>query len=281
MHIKAYAKLNLTLDILGRREDGYHDLQMVMQSVDLCDELIVTPAQGKGRLTTSLSYLPADGRNLAKKAARTFRERTGADLHVDIHIQKRIPISAGLGGGSSDAAAVLRAMNELAGTGLDAAKLAELGALVGSDVPYCVWGGTMLAEGRGERLTPLPAMPPCHVVVCKPGFSIATPQLFAAADAAHIRFRPDTAGVLEALEQGDLPGIARRLYNVFTEVLSPQRAREIQNIIDTLLNCGALGACMSGTGPTAFGLFADAGHARAARDRLAERYAETFLCRTV
>ena len=159
MQTKAYAKLNLTLDILRRRDDGYHDLQMVMQSIDLADDLEITPAQGTGSMSTTLSYLPSDGRNLAQIAAQAFREATGSALQVDIAIRKRIPVCAGMAGGSSDAAAVLRAMDALAGTGLTPGRLAEIGQNVGSDVPYCVLGGTALAEGRGEALTPLPPLP--------------------------------------------------------------------------------------------------------------------------
>ena len=170
MQTKAYAKLNLTLDILRRRDDGYHDLQMVMQSIDLADDLEITPAQGTGSMSTTLSYLPSDGRNLAQIAAQAFREATGSALQVDIAIRKRIPVCAGMAGGSSDAAAVLRAMDALAGTCLTPGRLAEIGQNVGSDVPYCVLGGTALAEGRGETLTPLPPLPPCHIVVCKPPF---------------------------------------------------------------------------------------------------------------
>lgn len=162
MQTKAYAKLNLTLDILRRRDDGYHDLQMVMQSIDLADDLEITPAQGTGSMSTTLSYLPSDGRNLAQIAAQAFREATGSALQVDIAIRKRIPVCAGMAGGSSDAAAVLRAMDALAGTGLTPGRLAEIGQNVGSDVPYCVLGGTALAEGRGggahspSPITPLP-----------------------------------------------------------------------------------------------------------------------------
>ena len=163
MQTKAYAKLNLTLDILRRRDDGYHDLQMVMQSIDLADDLEITPAQGTGSMSTTLSYLPSDGRNLAQIAAQAFREATGSALQVDIAIRKRIPVCAGMAGGSSDAAAVLRAMDALAGTCLTPGRLAEIGQNVGSDVPYCVLGGTALAEGRGETLTPLTPLPYCGV----------------------------------------------------------------------------------------------------------------------
>lgn len=281
MNVSAYAKLNLTLDILRKREDGYHDLQMVMQSIDLCDTLTVTPADGQGKTATNLSYLPTDGRNLAQMAAAAFREATGTNLQVDISIEKRIPVCAGMAGGSSDGAAVLRAMNSLTGADLPTERLAEIGQAVGSDVPYCVMGGTALAEGRGEILTPLPPLPHCYVVVCKPAFSVSTPQLFSRVDVRKIIRRPDTAGLLAALEAGDLPGAARRMYNVFEDVLEPRRRGEIDSIKAALIDCGALGAAMTGSGPTVFGLFDGQPEAEAAKNRLSELYHDVFLCRTV
>ena len=281
MNAKAYAKLNLTLDIIRKREDGFHDLQMVMQSVALCDELTVTPAEGEGAMTTNLSYLPADGRNLAQMAAAAFREVTGKGGGVDITIEKNIPVCAGMGGGSSDAAAVLRAMNELTGAGLSLAELAKIGERVGSDVPYCVVGGTALAEGRGEILTPLPTLPHCWVAVCKPAFPISTPQLFGRVDVRKIVRRPDTSGVIDALEAGDLLGVSRRLYNVFEDVLEPRRKMEIDSIKAVMIDCGALGASMSGSGPTVFGLFDDENAARAACDELSKLYKNVYLTETV
>ena len=281
MHVKAFAKLNLTLDILRRREDGYHDLQMVMQSIDLADELTVTPSDGEGKMSTTLSYLPTDGRNLAQMAARAFREATGVGPNVDVSIQKHIPVCAGMAGGSSDGAAVLRAMNELSGLGLSPMELAEIGQRVGSDVPYCVVGGTALAEGRGELLTPLPPLPSCFMVVCKPPFPISTPQLFSRVDVRKIVRRPDTAGLLAALEQGDLTGVARRMYNVFEDVLEPRRKQEIDTIKAVLIDCGALGAAMTGSGPTVFGLFDDEEAAKSAKETLAATYQDVFLCKTV
>lgn len=281
MQTKAYAKLNLTLDILRRRDDGYHDLQMVMQSIDLADDLEITPAQGTGSMSTTLSYLPSDGRNLAQIAAQAFREATGSALQVDIAIRKRIPVCAGMAGGSSDAAAVLRAMDALAGTGLTPGRLAEIGQNVGSDVPYCVLGGTALAEGRGEMLTPLAPLPRCWVVACKPDFPISTPELFAQADRVKLRRRPDTAGLVAALEAGDLGGVARRMYNVFEDVLPARLYTRVAEIKNILIQCGALGANMSGSGPTAFGLFDRLEAAQEARACLAQRYRDTFLCETV
>ena len=281
MQTRAFAKLNLTLDILRRREDGYHDLQMVMQSIDLADELTVTPAEGEGAMSTTLSYLPSDGRNLAQMAAEAFRNAAGRGGQVDISIVKRIPVCAGMAGGSSDAAAVLRAMNELTGAGYTPAELAKIGEAVGSDVPYCVVGGTALAEGRGERLTPLPPLPPCHVVVCKPPFPISTPQLFSRVDMRKIARRPDTEGMLAALAAGDLTGVARRMYNVFEDVLEPRRQAEISAIKAALIDCGALGAAMTGSGPTVFGLFDDPAAAESARAQLSGSYQDVFLCRTL
>ena len=281
MQAKAYAKLNLTLDILRKREDGYHDLQMVMQSIDLCDDLTVTPTSAPGKMSTTLSYLPSDDRNLAQIAAKAFREHTGSDLQVDVSISKRIPVCAGMAGGSSDGAAVLRAMNELTGNALSPRELARVGEAVGSDVPYCVLGGTALAEGRGEQLTPLPPLPTCHVVVCKPPFPISTPQLFSRVDVRKITCRPDTAGLISALEQGDLVGVARRVYNVFEDVLEPRRKAEIDAIKTVLIDCGALGAAMTGSGPTVFGLFDDLAAAQLAKTQLERSYQDVFLCKTV
>ena len=281
MNVKACAKLNLTLDILRKREDGYHDLQMIMQSVALSDELTVVPSEGAGAMTTNLSYLPSDGRNLAQLAAAAFREVTGMGGEVDIAIEKNIPVCAGMGGGSSDAAAVLRAMNDLTGAGLSLIELAKIGERVGSDVPYCVLGGTALAEGRGEILTPLPALPHCWVVVCKPAFPISTPQLFGKVDVRKIVRRPDTAGVMEALKAGDLLGVSRRLYNVFEDVLEPRKKAEIDSIKNVMIDCGALGASMSGSGPTVFGLFDDRSFAQDACERLSGLYKNVFLTETV
>ena len=203
MELTANAKINLTLDILRRREDGYHDMRMVMQAVTLADILTVVPAQGaEGAAVSNLRFLPTGGKNLAQTAAAAFRAAAGTGGEVDVSIQKHIPVCAGLAGGSADAAAVLRAMNALTGAGLSLARLAEIGARVGSDVPFCVLGGTALAEGRGERLTDLPALPPCWLAVCKPPCSISTPELFSLVRLKKLRCHPDTAGMTAALAAG-------------------------------------------------------------------------------
>ena len=283
MEIQAFAKLNLTLDILGKREDGYHDLRMVMQSITLADTLTLEENRGEGlRVSANLRFLPTGEKNLAAAAALRFWEALGREPeNLDIRIEKRIPVCAGMAGGSSDAAAVLRALNQRAGEPFSPKELARLGERVGSDVPYCVLGGTALAEGRGEVLTPLAPLPRCWVVACKPDFPISTPELFAQADRVKLRRRPDTAGLVAALEAGDLGGVARRMYNVFEDVLPARLYTRVAEIKNVLIQCGALGANMSGSGPTAFGLFDRLEAAQEARACLAQRYRDTFLCETV
>ena len=283
MEIQAFAKLNLTLDILGKLEDGYHDLRMVMQSITLADTLTLEENQGEGlRVSANLRFLPTGEKNLAAAAALRFWEALGREPEdLDIRIEKRIPVCAGVAGGSSDAAAVLRALNQRAGDPFSPKELARLGERVGSDVPYCVLGGTALAEGRGEVLTPLPPLPRCWVVACKPDFPISTPELFAQADRVKLRRRPDTAGLVAALEAGDLGGVARRMYNVFEDVLPARLYTRVAEIKNILIQCGALGANMSGSGPTAFGLFDRLEAAQEAQACLAQRYRDTFLCETV
>ncbi len=283
MEVKAGAKLNLTLDVIGRREDGYHDLRMVMQTVELADTLRLERGQGQGiRVKSNIGFLPADEHNLAAAAALAFQRETGIEVTpLDIALDKVIPICAGLGGGSSDAAAVLRALNELYNAGLSTQQLARVGEQVGSDVPYCVMGGTALAEGRGEVLTPLPPLPRCRVVLCKPDFSVSTPALFARIDSVRLRCRPDTKGVLAALEQGDLEGVARRLYNVFEDALPQRCAAKVEQVKQILIQSGALGAVMSGTGSSVYGLFRDETCAQDAYEQLKQLYPETFLTYTV
>ena len=279
---RAYAKLNLTLDILRKREDGYHDLRMVMQSVDLFDEITLEINGSKEiKLYTDEGLLPRDDSNIAVKAARIFFRETGVENPgLTIRLQKHLPICAGMGGGSSDGAAVLRGLRRLLCPELPGERLEEIGALVGSDVPFCVRGGTALAEGRGEILTSLPPLPPCSLVVCKPDFPISTPELFRAVRLKGLRCHPDTAGMITALERGELEGVARRLYNVFEEFL-PRRFREVEDIKGALLDQGAMGAAMTGSGPTVFGLFRREEEALAAARVLRERYRQTFFARPV
>lgn len=284
--LQARAKINLTLDVTGRRDDGYHTVKMVMQSVALHDDIkvVVTHGEKKPRgivLSCNLPYLPLDERNLAYRAAELFYQQTGTLLETcEIHIEKRIPIAAGLAGGSTDAAAVLRALSALHATGLTDDELCEMGLKLGADVPYCLRGGTMLAEGIGEELTALPSMPHCWVVLCKPPFGVSTKEAYTAFDSVRLRDRPDTAGMLRALEQADFAGICKRLSNVLETVTATKR-RQIGEIKAFLKENGADGTLMSGSGPTVYGLFADENRAKTAAKMLSRRFADTFLTETV
>jgi len=252
----AWAKLNISLDVTDKRPDGYHDMIMVMQTISLSDSVRVTLNDtGKVRAKTNFSFIPGDERNLAVKAALKYLEKIGAqDQGMLIEIEKRIPVGAGMAGGSANAAAVLRALNRIYGRALDNETLEELSATVGSDVPFCLRGGTVLATGRGEKMEDLPEMPDCCYVVCKPEFSISTPELFRKLDQISLRCHPDTAGIVDALKNGSLDGICRRMYNVFEDV-DDRRLRTVSDIKGILLDHGALGAMMTGTGSAVFGVF--------------------------
>ena len=256
--LQAPAKLNLTLDVLGRRPDGYHDLRMVMQSISLWDTVYLSLPGGPGeiRVRTSDAALPDGPDNLAWKAADAFFTAAGLPAQaVEITITKRIPFCAGMAGGSSDAAAVLRGLGQLLRPELDGETLEKIGEKVGSDVPFCVRGGTALAEGRGEQLRTMPGLPPCFLAVCKPAFGLSTPALFARMDACTPEKRPDTERMSRALAAGELETTAGLLCNVFEEVLTAEEAEEIGAIRSGLLAAGALGAVMTGSGPTVFGIF--------------------------
>lgn len=274
---RAYAKLNISLDVTGCREDGYHDMVMVMQTISLCDKLKISlNYSGQVRAGTNLHFIPNDERNLAVRAALRYLEAVGeSGRGVQIDIIKRIPVGAGMAGGSSNAAAVLRAMNALYENRFSPEELERLAVKVGSDVAFCVRGGTMLAKGRGEVLSPLPPLPDCRFVICKPEFSISTPELFKKLDAAPLRRHPDTAGIIQALEQGELKEISRRLYNVFEDV-DDRRMRTVSEIKSRLLDFGAQGAVMTGTGSAVFGIFGEEKAARIACEGLGREY--RFCC---
>ena len=268
---KAFAKLNLCLDVGEKLPDGYHAVRGVMQSTDFCDEVSLTPGEGPWRVQSDLSYLPTGETNLAAQAALLFRQATGLGPAGGlITLKKRIPVCGGYGGGSSDAAAVLRIMNRISASPLSWAELEELSLPLGADVPFCIRGGTALAEGKGEKLTPLPDLDGRALVLCRPDFRCSTPQLFKALDARKIRLRPDVAGMVRAIEEGDTAGAARRLFNVFEEVLPRKQGDTVREIKDHLLGAGALGAAMTGSGSGVFGVFADAARAGEACKTLRE-----------
>ena len=273
----AYAKLNLTLDVTAKRDDGYHDMLMVMQTVSISDSIVLEQTGEKGiRAASNFRYVPTDERNLAVRAAGTFLDAVGeAKDGILIRMDKTIPVGAGMAGGSADAAAVLRGMNRLYGNRMSRRELEKLGEQVGSDVAFCIAGGTALARGRGEVLEDLTPMPDCAIVVCKPGFSISTPELFRKLDQTGLHTHPDTAGMLSALESGNLKEISMRMFNVFEEV-DDRRMRSETEIKHVLLDHGALGAVMTGTGSAVFGVFSDEAAAEACAENLR---AEHKFCR--
>jgi len=253
--LSAHAKINLSLDILSKRPDGYHDMRMIMQSIALSDRLTLEKNNtGTIKLDSDLKFLPKNGKNLAERAAELFFEETGISSGVSIRLRKSIPVSAGLAGGSTDAAAVLRAMNILFETGLSQEELCVMGKKLGADIPFCIVGGTALVEGIGEQITPLPPMPDCHIVLCKPRFGVSTAYVFSKINVAKLKEHPDTKGIIAAIEENDLTKLSHRLYNVMESVTAAEHAK-IGEIKTAMLDCGALGCAMSGSGPTVFGLF--------------------------
>ena len=278
---KAPAKVNLALDILGRREDGYHDMYMVMQSISLCDTVSVREVDSGFALHTDGDFIPAGKKTLEQRAAEAFFDRIGAPMPgLEVTLEKETPAYAGLGGGSADVAALLRILRDHYAPELSTDTLEEIGFSIGSDMPFCVRGGTALAEGRGELLTDLPPLPDCWLVLCKPDFGIPTPTLFARVDGGELKQRPDVKRMRAALEAGDLEAVAARLGNVFEEVL-PEEFHEVFRIKGKLLEMGAMNAAMSGSGPTVFGLFRDRSTAEAAFTELKSRYPQTYLAQPV
>lgn len=280
--VHSYAKINLSLDVLGKREDGYHDVEMIMQTLTLFDLLIIDRTTHGITVSTNLSYLPTGEKNLAYRAAKTFLETTGTGQEngVRIHIQKNIPVAAGLAGGSGNSAAVLCAMNALFNTGLAPEKLSQMGAALGADIPYCLTGGTQLAQGFGEKLTPLASMPKTTVLLVKPPVNISTGVIYERIDTAPIFRRPDTPKLISALDKGDLITICDNLCNVM-ETVTVEMHPQIRGIREKMLLNGALGAVMSGSGPTVFGLFQDEKKAKRAADSFALQYKDVFLTKTL
>ncbi|MCG0275051.1 MAG: 4-(cytidine 5'-diphospho)-2-C-methyl-D-erythritol kinase [Thermosediminibacteraceae bacterium] len=252
---EAKAKINLTLDVLYKRPDGYHEVEMIMQSISLKDHISISLLPKKDiKIVNSCRALPDGEDNIAFKAAKLMLDEFDLDAGVEIKIHKEIPIAAGLAGGSADAAAVLEGLNELFRLGLSKEDLMVLGERLGADVPFCVMGGTALARGKGEKLTPLPPVPSASLVLVKPPFSVSTKEVYNRLNINSIKKRPKTEAVIRSIEKGDVEGISQGLCNVLEEVTFAKYP-ELKNIKKLLLKQGALGSLMSGSGPTVYGIF--------------------------
>lgn len=278
----AYAKLNLTLDVLGKRDDGYHDLKSVMQTVSVRDDVEIDIGTGKAwTLHCSADGIPTDETNLAWKAARLYLDTIHQDPDgLEIRINKRIPTWAGMGGGSADAAAVLRALNRHYGNPLSIAALAELGSLVGSDVPFCTICGTAMVEGRGEKLRKLPDLPDCFFVICKPEFSSSTPELYRKLDENEIARRPNHNAMESALLAGDIGRVCENIYNVFDPVVT-QDHLELNYIKSIFNSYGAAAYQLTGSGSAVFGIVESFEYAAVICNMLRENYPMVFIAKPV
>lgn len=278
----AFAKLNLTLDVLGKREDGYHNIKSIMQTISIRDDVEIDVGTGKPwTLECSQEGIPTDERNLAWKAAKVYCDGLKKDPNgLTIRITKRIPSGAGMGGGSADAAAVLRALNRHYGSPLSILALAELGAQVGSDVPFCVLCGTAMCEGRGELLRKLPDMPDCVFVVCKPEFSVSTPELYKKIDQVAIPKRPDHMAMESALLAGDVAKVADLIYNVFDPVVTADHL-EINYIKSICNSYGALGMQMTGSGSAVYAIMPSFEYAAVVCNMLKDNYPNVFIAKPV
>lgn len=255
LELKALAKINLGLDVLGKRENGYHDVRMVMQTIYLYDDVFMQKTKEEGiHLETNLFYLPVNENNIAYKAAKLLMDEFKIEGGISIRLNKFIPVSAGMAGGSSNAAAVLFGMNKMYQLGLSQQELMERGVKLGADVPYCIMRGTVLAEGIGEELTPLPALPKCYVLIAKPSVSVSTKTVYEKLDALNIVNHPNIDGIIEGLEEQDLDKITSNMGNVLEEVTIGDYPI-IEKIKKVMKDAGALNAMMSGSGPTVFGIF--------------------------
>lgn len=278
----AFAKVNLTLDVLGKREDGYHDLRSIMQTISIRDDVEIDVGTGRPwELSCSVKGVPTDERNLAWKAARVFFETIQKDPNgISIRITKRIPMEAGLGGGSADAAAVLRALNKHYDSPLSILALAELGAQVGSDVPFCTLCGTAMVEGRGERLTKLPDIPECFFVVCKPDFSCSTPELYKKIDEVTPGVRPNQEAMESALYAGDLKQIADNVCNVFDPIVT-QDHLELNYIKSICNSYGAMAQQMTGSGSAVFAIVESFEYAAVICNMLKEHYPNIYIGKSI
>lgn len=280
IQMKALAKVNLGLDVIRRREDGYHEVKMIMQTVRLYDRIILEKTQKGISMETNLSFLPVNEQNIAYRAAKMLMDEFHIQSGLHIKIDKHIPVAAGMAGGSTDGAAVLYGVNKIFELGLTKRQLMERGVKLGADVPYCIMRGTVLSEGIGEILTPVPSLPDCHILIAKPPVSVSTKHVYENLKLDKIEKHPDIDGMVEALRIEDLHGVTQRMENVLETVTIPEHP-EIQQIKELMIKEGALNALMSGSGPTVFGIFDDREKGMRARDllRKSSLVRQTYLVR--
>ena len=268
--LKSYGKINLGLDVLRRREDGYHEVRMIMQTIRMYDQIMLTEQKEPGiKVKTNVSFLPVNEDNLVYKAAKLLMDEFQVTSGVEIDLRKFIPTAAGMGGGSSDAAAVLVGVNRMFKLGLSKQQLMERSVAIGADVPFCVLRGTALAEGIGEVLTPLPPLPKCFVLIAKPPINVSTKFVYTNLRANELTWHPDIDGQIQALRDGDLEEVCRKMGNVLENVTIPAYPI-ISTIKEKMLQCGAVNAMMSGSGPTVFGIFSEREQAEKAAELLRE-----------
>lgn len=269
--IKAYGKINLGLDVIRKLESGYHEVRMVMQTVGIYDELTFEKIENGIEITTDTAELPTNENNLIYKAARLMKEKYHIQEGIHIHLQKNIPIAAGMAGGSTDAAATMKGISRMFGLDISLLELMKMGVEIGADVPYCVIGGTALAEGIGEKLTPLELAPECYVLVAKPDISVSTKYVYEHLDMAAIEQHPDIDGMVEAIGIGSLQGILDRMENVLETVTIPAYP-VIHELKQRMKELGAVNSLMSGSGPTVFGIFLEKRAAQMALDQLDQEH---------
>ncbi len=271
LEVRALAKINIGLDVTGIREDGYHEVKMIMQTVNLFDKINISKvADGSISMSTNLRYLTVGDDNLCIKAAKLLKEEFGLKEGLRIELEKHIPVAAGMAGGSTDAAAVLFAMNRMFGLKLTREALMERSVKLGADVPYCLLRGTALAEGIGEILTPIHPMVKCPVLIAKPGISVSTKQVYESLDSCFDTVvHPDIDRIIEDIKAQDLNAICNHMGNVLEDVTIPMHPI-INDIKKNMMDHGAIGAMMSGSGPTVFGFFEDNKTAKMAKDALTE-----------
>ena len=280
MKIKAYGKVNISLDVVGKREDGYHLLSMIMQNIDLYDEIEVEKQECGIILECNKSYVPVDNRNLAYKAAEIFKERYDIVDGVKINIEKNIPVSAGLAGGSTDAAAVLKVMNKLFNVNATEEELMELGLKLGADIPYCIHGGTALCEGIGEIITPIKPFRDKIVVLVKPAFGVSTKEVYKNFNLEKVKQHPKTAEIINVIENDDLNFVASNVKNLLENV-TLRKHKILIKIKEEMNACGAINSMMSGSGPTVFAFFDDMLKAQRCFEKMKKKYSDVFITRTI